>query len=250
MAIVGDGGTDLPECDRCFTRSDALAKHMRTVHETEALRPSDPIPRNHSNPPSRPPRIKLILSARPPEARANGDDDTDDMDEHGGRTSATGISNGSRPVYISEPWPSDLQLTAEESGTAPHELFRLLRRQLHWAQEERHELRREVEALEKKKKREWQEKELLLENVMEAELAHHSSGIDGMSNRSRLKLLPERGLPMTGPLPWYGRIGLSLGGSGSRAPGHGGQRTMDMACRVSSLVMASQTKSDPPSQIQ
>jgi hypothetical protein len=27
------------ECDKSFTRSDALAKHMRTVHETEALRP-------------------------------------------------------------------------------------------------------------------------------------------------------------------------------------------------------------------
>ncbi|RMZ89595.1 hypothetical protein DV736_g3172, partial [Chaetothyriales sp. CBS 134916] len=38
----------LPECDRSFTRSDALAKHMRTVHETEALRPSDPVPRGHA----------------------------------------------------------------------------------------------------------------------------------------------------------------------------------------------------------
>ncbi|KAG7147306.1 INO80 complex subunit 1 like protein [Verticillium longisporum] len=36
----------LPECDRAFTRSDALAKHMRTVHETEALRPSDPVPKS------------------------------------------------------------------------------------------------------------------------------------------------------------------------------------------------------------
>ena len=38
----------VPECDRSFTRSDALAKHMRTVHETEALRPSDPVPRGHT----------------------------------------------------------------------------------------------------------------------------------------------------------------------------------------------------------
>lgn len=37
------------ECDRSFTRSDALAKHMRTVHETEALRPSDPVPKGHSS---------------------------------------------------------------------------------------------------------------------------------------------------------------------------------------------------------
>lgn len=38
----------VPECDRSFTRSDALAKHMRTVHETEALRPSDPRPQGHT----------------------------------------------------------------------------------------------------------------------------------------------------------------------------------------------------------
>lgn len=31
----------VPECDRSFTRSDALAKHMRTVHETETLRDLD-----------------------------------------------------------------------------------------------------------------------------------------------------------------------------------------------------------------
>jgi hypothetical protein len=35
------------ECDRSFTRSDALTKYMRTVHETEALRPSDPVPKSH-----------------------------------------------------------------------------------------------------------------------------------------------------------------------------------------------------------
>lgn len=31
----------VPECDRSFTRSDALAKHMRTVHETEIMRDLD-----------------------------------------------------------------------------------------------------------------------------------------------------------------------------------------------------------------
>jgi len=58
----------LPECDRSFTRSDALAKHMRTVHETEALRPSDPVPKGHTGgisngvPTSNgPKRLKLIM---------------------------------------------------------------------------------------------------------------------------------------------------------------------------------------------
>lgn len=33
----------VPECDRSFTRSDALAKHLRTVHETESFKISPPI---------------------------------------------------------------------------------------------------------------------------------------------------------------------------------------------------------------
>lgn len=65
----------VPECDRSFTRSDALAKHMRTVHETEALRPSDPRPQGHTggisqvvstpnaNGSSRPTKIKLTFKA-------------------------------------------------------------------------------------------------------------------------------------------------------------------------------------------
>ena len=67
--------TACSECDRSFTRSDALAKHMRTVHETEALRPSDPVPKHHTHlsaaaggtsaPASKLPRIKLKLSQHP-----------------------------------------------------------------------------------------------------------------------------------------------------------------------------------------
>jgi len=34
----------LPECDRCFSRSDALAKHLRTVHNTDALRVAADVP--------------------------------------------------------------------------------------------------------------------------------------------------------------------------------------------------------------
>lgn len=39
----------VPECDRNFTRSDALAKHLRTVHETEHFRPSQFDPHVHSD---------------------------------------------------------------------------------------------------------------------------------------------------------------------------------------------------------
>lgn len=42
----------VPECDRNFTRSDALAKHLRTVHETEAFKvdPRDPTVQSFTNP--------------------------------------------------------------------------------------------------------------------------------------------------------------------------------------------------------
>lgn len=42
----------VPECDRNFTRSDALAKHLRTVHETELFRitPMDPHVHSEANP--------------------------------------------------------------------------------------------------------------------------------------------------------------------------------------------------------
>ncbi|KAJ5490209.1 Zinc finger C2H2 [Penicillium expansum] len=42
----------LPECDRNFTRSDALTKHMRSVHETDTMRPIDSISKVHGTPAS------------------------------------------------------------------------------------------------------------------------------------------------------------------------------------------------------
>lgn len=38
----------VPECDRNFTRSDALSKHLRTVHETEIFKLSSAHPQVHS----------------------------------------------------------------------------------------------------------------------------------------------------------------------------------------------------------
>ncbi|CAI4216348.1 unnamed protein product [Parascedosporium putredinis] len=70
----------LPECDRAFTRSDALAKHMRTVHETEALRPSDPIPKSqHSGSGGKSSKLKIILKTQ--QSHATGQDDS--VDEAG-----------------------------------------------------------------------------------------------------------------------------------------------------------------------
>ncbi len=192
---------------------------MRTVHETEALRPSDPVPRNHSNPPPRPQRLKLVLSARPP---AGGHADEDD-DVPGSLLSPDGYEQ--RSAY-----PSDLQLTSEEKTMHPQNLLRLLNAQMQCVEDERAQLAEEVAALEKRKFREWQEKELVLENVMEAEMAFHarrdagrakSGSVTAKARQDKLlgmKILPETRLPLEGQLPWWraenaGSLGVKVLGT-------------------------------------
>ena len=47
------------------------------MHETEALRPSDPVPKNYSSIPPKPQRLKLIVNSKPRE-EGNGDTEIDD----------------------------------------------------------------------------------------------------------------------------------------------------------------------------
>ncbi|KAI9887693.1 MAG: hypothetical protein M1823_000442 [Watsoniomyces obsoletus] len=185
----------LPECDRSFTRSDALAKHMRTVHETEALRPSDPVPKNHSGPPARPQRLKLIFSAKPPEERGppEEDDEYSGVDEdpsahphhhhhhhhhhdnHDAPVMATPeldalAAAAARMQHAQETFPPELEFTDVEMAMPPQSLFRLLRRQLHWTEEEEVWAKGEIESLEKRHKGEWKLKEMMLENTLASEL--------------------------------------------------------------------------------
>jgi hypothetical protein len=150
----------LIECDRAFTRSDALAKHMRTVHETEALRPSDPIPKS-MQPANKSSRLKLIMKAPqiPKEGHLPG--------------TANGNANGIGPPGWTSSYPTELGFTAEEEGRGSKELWRLLRRQLHWAEEESESLKRSCEMLEELRKKEWLEKEILLDQVMKNEISWH-----------------------------------------------------------------------------
>ena len=188
------------ECDKSFTRSDALAKHMRTVHETEALRPSDPVPRNHSSAGMKPQRLKLIVNAKPPEAEHDrGDADVDD--------DATIGSNEENELEIplSEfQYPSDVEFTENERIMPIDQLYKLLRMQIHWSGEAGKELRKEVAELEGKQKDEWQAKELVLNNLYEAELANADSKNEDQKLVDDLAVdLPSRVLPMKGPTPWW-----------------------------------------------
>ncbi|KAL8695748.1 MAG: hypothetical protein Q9224_003191 [Gallowayella concinna] len=197
---------ELPECDRSFTRSDALAKHNRTVHETDILKPSDPIPKGHSSNQQRPQRLKLVCNSKPPGSENNDtppsahpNDVEEDLAPDHEDDDAT-LPHTRSP----SPMPEDLNFTDAELATEPYHLFRLLRRQVHWAEQQGTELTTECEGVEKKRFEEFQRKELVLHNVIEAELCvaavnHEAAGVIEHWKRN----LPVPMLPITGPTPWY-----------------------------------------------
>lgn len=176
----------LTECDRAFTRSDALAKHMRTVHETEALRPSDPVPKHHSsNPSNKNQRLRLVfknngtekpgspLPASPHSQSASGQPQPpvpveNEYEHNNVLYRPLDPSNPNSP--LTRKFPLDVHFTQAELDIPAPDLVKLLHRQIQWAMQEGEEVKAEVEALEKKRKDEWLAKELILENVMEAEL--------------------------------------------------------------------------------
>lgn len=194
----------LPECDRCFTRSDALAKHMRTVHETEALRPSDPVPKGHSEAAGRAAggggsngslkRIKLIVN--------NGDRPksvvgelpplpTDGIPDESGEAGAVEMDSVPFVLPVSlEYYPSDVAETLDDHELAlpPSQLYRLLRRQTHWAEQEGAEMAKQIDDVEtspdfndggqlnsfgdkaeKSRQNGWRQTEVLIDAILEKE---------------------------------------------------------------------------------
>ncbi len=214
----------LPECDRSFTRSDALAKHMRTVHETEALRPSDPVPRGHtggisngSSSNGTKTRIKLFLSNGPMgDKRASVIGElpplptkhtvaqlgvkTEEMkleseDEYEELADAVDIDS----VPLTFPLPSDYyppdvwdNMDEYERALPPSQYFRLLRRQIIWAEQDNVQLHKELGDLrstaedmhgnllkrgmgdekgaDENRKYEWQQTDRILDAVLRAEV--------------------------------------------------------------------------------
>ncbi|KAJ6781777.1 hypothetical protein PWT90_10735 [Aphanocladium album] len=151
----------LPECDRSFTRSDALAKHMRTVHETEALRPSDPIPKSmQSGPLGKSSKLKIIIKT--PQSHGNGGEDGADEAGHG---------EDGKPHYFT-PLTSEL-FTADELAFSVDKLYRKCFWEAKWADEVGETLRRECKEWEDVYYKEWLEKETLLSQVIQSEVDWH-----------------------------------------------------------------------------
>ncbi|KAF4782341.1 hypothetical protein HER10_EVM0011038 [Colletotrichum scovillei] len=141
--------TRFTECDRSFTRSDALAKHMRTVHETEALRPSDPG------------KLKIIIKT--PQSHAAGHDDAID----------DGADDDELSADLFTPLTEDQGFTSEELKIPLERLYKLCRFQVKWAQEESVKLAEEVKYWEKQYKDLWREKEVLFSQVVKSEVDWH-----------------------------------------------------------------------------
>ncbi|KAL2132524.1 hypothetical protein VTI74DRAFT_3714 [Chaetomium olivicolor] len=153
----------LPECDRAFTRSDALAKHMRTVHETEALRPSDPVPKSMQGAGGSGKTKNLKIIIKTPQSHAAGQDDTVDDGSVGDDSSGEMFT----------PLTADQGFTSDELGMPLERLMKLCRLQVKWAEEEGERLKAECKQWEELYKHEWLEKEVLLDQVVQSEQAWH-----------------------------------------------------------------------------
>ncbi|KAK8070126.1 INO80 complex subunit 1 [Apiospora phragmitis] len=154
----------LPECDRAFTISDALAKHMRTVHETEALRPSDPVPKSmQTREPARGPnKLKIILKTQQPRASSSHHDDGLLGDDGDGSDDAMGSD-------FFTPLTEQQGFTDKELKMDPESLWKICVAHLKWATGDGEALRDECRELEGESRLEWLEKEVLLDQVKQVE---------------------------------------------------------------------------------
>jgi hypothetical protein len=160
----------MAECDRAFTRSDALTKHMRTVHESDVLRVSDSVPKHMQDHGRLAPRTKIVLKRHPDRSPVAG----------------AQISPVVDPSLLAESYPPELGITAEEEAKGPVELWKLLRKQIQWAEEEAESLKKQCEFMEELRKKEWLEKEVLLDQVIKNELSWYERRQEVLAGLARL----------------------------------------------------------------
>ena len=144
-------------------------------------------------------KLKLNCKPRPPETeQAEGEAEIDDD-----ATIASPVSSEPEAPLSPFTYPADVEFSEEELALPLDHLYKLLRRQIGWAEEVGVELKKDVEELEGKHKKEWQAKELVLTNLSEAELAVAADNEDPDRLQLLSEDLPMPMLPMKGPTPWY-----------------------------------------------
>lgn len=150
---------------------------MRTVHETDSLRAAELALKRTENdspapmlPPAKPQKLKLVFGS------SKSSNPILPLEKSG-----SDITSAIAAVK----YPIDCRFTDAEASLTSAQLFELLRRQIFWAQKEGRDLEQEVEQMEEKRKREWLGKELVLENLMEAEFEGGQKRKVFVSKRSR-----------------------------------------------------------------
>lgn len=205
----------LPECDKAFTRSDALAKHMRTVHEPEPAKGDhktsvfdSPGPPSHKKGP------------KPKQAATNGTPKPDPapptmLDEDGNPVEASSQNDNITYIPAHHPitgqpgfmihYPPDIHFSAWESSIPADQLMRLLRRQLHWAKQEGQQLQKENEELEARRREEWMLKEILLEGNLESEFVRGTrEGLFGDDPDDKIRHAMEQDIEASRRMGWTG----------------------------------------------
>ena len=101
-------------------------------------------------------------------------------------------------------YPPGIEFSSQESSLPANVLMSLLRRQIHWAEQEGERLKRECTELERIHKNEWDKKEVLLGGVMEASLAHAESTTDGWFAGPEQREMMHRHVEPTCRRSWIG----------------------------------------------
>lgn len=132
---------------------------MRTVHETEALRPSDPVPKSmHGAPGAKTSKLKIIIKT--PQSHGTGGDD-------GGDDS---INGENADLYT--PLSKDI-FSREELSFPADKLYRKCYWEAKWAEDIGEQLTKECKEWEEAYHKEWLEKEALMSQVVKSEVDWH-----------------------------------------------------------------------------
>ena len=130
---------------------------MRTVHETEALRPSDPIPKSMHGPSGKASKLKIIIKT--PQSHGNGQDDVSDEPINGDDPNAEYYTALPKEVF-----------DEQELAYSVDKLYRKCYFESKWAKETGEQLEKECKEWEEMYYKEWLEKEALLSQVIKSEV--------------------------------------------------------------------------------
>ncbi len=86
-----------------------------------------------------------------------------------------GVDSHKNGTEWTSSYPTELAFTAEEEARGPQELYRLLRRQILWAEEDAESLKQQCEAIEELYRREWQEREFLTRQTIQVDVEYQSN---------------------------------------------------------------------------